>query len=125
MEGLKPYGHLSIREVIVFKKLTTITLLFILALSCSKDNCRNMQDKVVEVLAAQLECTNLQEIKLDIEKLVPVNCREKQTGAVCSFIVDPVVEHTLNAAVPKRWGCVLTKTKEQLKLALQVVCAAL
>ena len=106
-------------------KKAIYTTLLILAVSCSSDKCSDLQSKMAMALANQLECTNVAAIQEDIVKFVPLNCKDKQTGVVCAFMVDPLVEYALDLTVSKRWECKMLKTKDQLKTLLSAACAAI
>jgi hypothetical protein len=105
---------------------TTITaIVLILAVSCAKDNCGQLQKKLANAIATQLECSNAMEIQKDIEKIMPANCKDKQMGITCGLLVDPLVEIVVSAATPNNWGCTATKTKEQLKIILSGICSTI
>ena len=86
-----------------------------------------MQNKFASAIATKLECSNVVAIQNSIAKLIPVNCKEKEAAlrsvAVCSFLVDPVVE--LVAKAPAEWDCKLTKAKEDLQSVLSNICGVL
>ena len=100
-------------------------LVLVLAASCSKDACNELQDKLVNGLAITLECSNVQAIKEDLSQLLPSCKANSQEGPACQILMDPIVNLVMDMTVPKKWDCKLTKTKEQLKTALTAICSTI
>jgi chromosome condensin MukBEF ATPase and DNA-binding subunit MukB len=103
-------------------KATIYITLTILLLSCGSDKCGERQKMFAEKIAEVLECEHIDKIEVSIAPYFSSDCKNQQHGLACNFVVDPIVELSMNELVPKEWGCKMKRSKEFMKFTLGALC---
>jgi len=119
------------------KFMFSLLAVLVMLVSCSQTQKCDIQDKLVlgmsNAVVKNLQCSNLDAIKADIDKVVgKIGLCKAQTagqqspiGDLCALIVDPIVDLAVGQAIPVAWGCTGGSTKDALKVYLKEACQQL